>query len=161
MRFPSALLGGFETARESIFRLETLDFYAGDPNAERHRTGGSWLDTPSKDDWCRLVRRRTAEGVVMRRVHLVRRPLSAYLRYRIDWSNPLNIAAGEDCRIVEAGIDGATDFWMFDDEVAWLMRYDAGGDLRAVESAAPDDLARCREWKRRAVDLALLAESGR
>lgn len=150
--FPSGLLEAFDTAQRAIFRLETRRFYVGDPNYARFVAGEPWQDTASKDHWCDLVRRRTADGVVMRRVHLVRRPLSDYVRFRLQWSNPRNIDAGEDCRIAEGGPWEAPDFWLFDDSAAWLMRYDADGSLIAVDAAPVDVVDRCREWSRQAYD---------
>lgn len=127
----------FESASRSIFRLETLQYYAGDPNFDRFLAGETWEDTESKRHWVDLVLRRRRDGVVMQRVHAVTEPWSDYVRFEITWSYPPNVTAGEDVRI----ISGATawpgpDFWMFDDRYVWLMHYTVDGALERVEDAS-------------------------
>ena len=153
MTFPAGLLDAFETARHSTFRLETLPFYAGDPNFDRWLVGEPWQDTESKAHWCDLVRRRTAGGVAMQRVHLVTEPLSDYLRFELEWSYPPNVKAGEDVRVLVADYWGATDFWLFDDRELWVMHYDVDGQMatpsRASTAAA---LGKARHWRGAALE---------
>lgn len=133
--FPQGLLDAFETAQHSIFRLETLPYYAGDPNFDRFLAGEPWQDTESKRSWCDLVRRRTVEGVSMQRVHVVTEPLSDYLRFELSWSYPPNVEAGEDIRVLVGSAEAlprARDFWLFDDTQAWWMDYDQQGQLTGV-----------------------------
>jgi len=124
----------FETARHSIFRLETLQFYAGDPNFDRFMAGESWEDTDSKRHWVDLVRRRVADGVTMQRVHAVTEPWSDYVRFEITRSYPPNVAAGEDIRIINGRRPWpGPDFWMFDDSRVWVLHYTDDGALECVE----------------------------
>jgi len=132
----SAFQEAFETARHSIFRLETLQYYAGDPNFDRFTAGETWQDTDSKRHWVELVQRRSGQGVVMQRVHAVTEPWTDYVRFELTWSYPPNVTAGEDVRIITAAAPWTgPDFWMFDDEQLWLMHYDQAGDLVRVEDA--------------------------
>jgi hypothetical protein len=144
----------FELARHSIFRLETLQHYGGDPNFTRFQTGQSWQDTESKRHWVDLVKRRVADGVAMQRVHVVITPWADYVRFEITWSYPPNAAAGEDIRIVSATQPWAgPDFWMFDDDRVWLMHYRHNGDLERVEDASgcTSTVRACLALKRRAL----------
>jgi hypothetical protein len=132
-----AFQAAFESARYSIFRLETLQYYAGDPNFDRFLVGGAWEDTDSKRHWVDLVRRRRRDGVVVQRVHTVTEPWSDYVRFEITWSYPLNVAAGEDIRIITGSAPWhEPDFWMFDDRFVWLMHYSADGVLQRVEEVS-------------------------
>jgi len=88
-----AFQDAFETARHSIFRLETFQFYAGDPNFDRFLAGGSWQDTDSKRHWLDLVRRRVADGVTMQRVHTVTEPWTDYCASR----SPVDPSRAEAC----------------------------------------------------------------
>lgn len=147
----------FESARHSIFRLETLQHYEGDPNFDRFMTGGTWNDTDSKRHWVDLVRRRTQDGVVMRRVHVVTEPWSDYVRFEIAWSYPPNVTAGEDIRIITGTAPWpGPDFWMFDDRSVWLMHYTGDGDLERVEdvSASPAMVTACQARKEQALRVA-------
>ena len=96
----AAFQDAFENATRSIFRLETLQHYAGDPNFDRFLARKTWRDTESKRHWVNLVRRRVGQGVCMQRVHVVTEPWSDYIRFELTWSYPPNVAAGEDIRIV-------------------------------------------------------------
>jgi hypothetical protein len=145
---PQGLLDAFETAQHSIFRLETLQHYAGDREAELGE---------AKQHWCDLVRRRTADGVTMTRVHVVEHPLTDYMRFELTQSYPPNTRAGEDVRIVPAPVKGLPerfDFWMFDESSAWLMRYDDAGQLTAVLDVSDDGskMDICRYYARVALE---------
>jgi hypothetical protein len=149
-----AFQAAFETARQSIFRLETLQFYAGDPNFDRFTAEETWEDTDSKQHWVDLVRRRVGDGVAMQRVHVVTEPWSDYVRFEITWSYPPNIAAGEDIRIITVPTPWPEpDFWIFDDVSVWLMHYTRGGVLERVEdvSAFAPMVAACQARKERAL----------
>lgn len=89
----------------------------------------------------------------MRRVHLVRLPLSEYL----GWEFAVQTAsadAGEDIRVVDLDdhpefAEGAEDFLLFDDRVAVRMRYDEDGRLVRPERIGQDGIERCRAWRDR------------
>lgn len=144
----------FENAQESVFRLETLQHYAGDPNFDRFRAGEAWQDTDSKRHWIDLLGRRTGQGVVMQRVHVVTEPWSDYVRFELTWSYPPNVAAGEDIRIVTSPTAWpGPDFWLFDDRRVWVMHYDSDGVLVQVEDVSTSEITvqECRVRKRQAL----------
>jgi hypothetical protein len=94
-----------------------------------------------------------AAGKRWGRVHVVRHPLSEYLRYEMV-GYVESAAAGEEIRIADqaAHPDLASvgpDFWLFDadtpDAFAVLMHYDAGNRLARYEpTTSPDVLSECR-----------------
>lgn len=149
-----AFQDAFERAEQSIFRLETLQHYAGDPNFDRFQAGEPWQDTDSKRHWVKLVRRRVSHGVVLQRVHVVVEPWSDYVRFELTWSYPPNVEAGEDVRIITTPTAWAgPDFWLFDDHRVWLMHYDATGVLVQVEDASASEtvVRTCRVRKQQAL----------
>ena len=133
----------FETARYSIFRLETLPAYggsgeggglaaflAGDPRPT-HQEMLEWMD---------LIRANARIGCVMRRVHVVEEPLSDYLRFELCWGYPYSVSAGEDVRILAVSEGEAWpedvphwDFWLYDSHRLIDMHYDRDGDWLGVE----------------------------
>ncbi|PRH77196.1 hypothetical protein C6N75_21610 [Streptomyces solincola] len=147
----------FETFERAAFRLETLAEY--DVEEEREEIarflagedmGPEWDDNP----W---VRSMTDKGKSVSRVHVLRSPLSDYLRYELA-AYPGNIAAGESIGIIdrsEQSADGLPDhdFWLFDDRGVYRMHYTpegafVGGELlpeeRLAEYQAYRDLALAR-----------------
>src|SRR6266566_1026013 len=128
-----ALLYGF---RHSAFRLETLQRYAVEAEAERFR---AWADgrplperSPRSSPWLRQMAETTEAGVKWSRVHLVKAPLTAYLRYEFV-SYRESALAGQEARIVDLDAHPELamlheDFWLIDGDeptaLAVLMRYD-------------------------------------
>ncbi|MDL4771640.1 hypothetical protein QP090_05635 [Actinomadura xylanilytica] len=81
--------------------------------------------------WLDKVANGVRAGKSFQRVHVVRRPLSDYLRYEFEWGYAFNVKAGEDVRILD--LTGKPDpglpdhdFWLFDDAtiVRMLYRFD-------------------------------------
>jgi hypothetical protein len=145
----------FHLFSESMFRLETLPVYR-EPSedagiAHFEATGEIRIDEPDTVAWMGMLAGHAAAGRSMRRVHLVRLPLTDYLRFEFAWQQN-SVAAGEDIRVVDlaehpdlAALD--TDFWLFDDRVPIWMRYEADGTIIGPERASNDELARLRGWR--------------
>ena len=127
-----------------VFRLETLDYYDAPNEHEPYRRflAGERADLAWREPWKRLVRDVRASGRTMERVHVVSEPVSDYIRFELLDVYPANADAGEDVRILsrsEAWPSGL-DFWLFDDDLAALLKYDSGGrvsEVRLIE----DDMA--------------------
>ncbi len=116
----TTLAEAFENFEREAFRLETLPAY----------------DVPGQEDlteWHATLDAGRARGAVFRRVHVVERPLSDYLRWEVE-QYKLNARHGEKIRLVEANSthDVPTDFWLFDRRHAFDMRYDEGGRFQGV-----------------------------
>jgi hypothetical protein len=117
----------------SAFRLETLPEYSVPQEAEllaRFKRGQP-VDLPDDHPWLVNVRRHCRAGKVMRRVRVVSRPLTDYLRMELSWY-PKSVAAGEDIRITEQSLRG--DFWLFDDEAVIVLKYDETGRFLSAEA---------------------------
>lgn len=134
-----SLFDGFE---HTAYRLETLQCYRDDDEAEALRSflaGEPPGPYPGKDRWTARVRAAVAVGKVMHRVHIIAEPLTDYLRYEIYWSYSLNVAVGEDIRILPipagqwpAGLP-REDYWLFDSRTLARMHYDDSGRMARIE----------------------------
>ena len=157
----------FASFRHSAFRLETLPAYAVDEETESFRAWKEGQPAPPWQldrDWCRLVAEATAAGKRMHRVRVVRRPLSEYVRFELDWGYPQNVEAGEDIRILELGRDDQLpaipepergyDYWCFDAVTVVRLEYDGTGRFVGVVGASEhaSRFVVCQEYaNRRAV----------
>jgi len=152
-------LGAFVDDRmgASLFRLETRDRYAVDSdagNVARYLAGEPAPSMAVKGPWLRRLERERAEGKRRTRVHVLRGPLSEYLRYECEWGYRYTAAAGEEIYILDLaerpGPDELIDedFLLLDDRYVMLVRYDdedrfVGGDpLPAIELTR---YRRCRD----------------
>lgn len=121
----------FETFERTAFRLETLAVYDVEDEREEiarflagEDMGPDWDDNP----W---VRSMTDQGKSVSRVHVLRSPLTDYLRYELA-AYPGNITAGESIGIIdltEQDVRGLPDhdFWFFDDRDVYRMHYTSAG----------------------------------
>jgi len=138
-----------------VFRLELLDAYevgtdGGD--VARYLAGEHFPDPDRKGPWLAHLRAERADGRLRQRVHVLRTPLSGYLRYECEWGYEPNSDAGEDIGILDLAerplppaLDGIDcDFWLLDDEQAIKMHYDQGGRFTGAELLAPAELPRYR-----------------
>ncbi|MGH8932898.1 MAG: DUF6879 family protein [Egibacteraceae bacterium] len=145
-----------EVFSSSAFRIETLDWYSVPEEAqalERFRTTGQARD-PYVDEWFRLVCGHIAAGRTMRRVHLLRLPLSDYLRWELTVQQG-SVEQGEDIRVVDLDLhpelaDIDEDFWLFDDRVPVRMAYDSQGRLIRPERMPNGAIDHVRGWRDRA-----------
>jgi hypothetical protein len=150
-------LGEYIDARltRSAFRLELLDRYDVESDGadyERFLRGESTPTMDRKNPWLNRLRRERAAGIHNHRVHVLRTPLTDYLRYECEWGYAYNAAAGEDIRILDVTErsvpDGLVDhdFWLIDDEHGIRMHYDAGGRFIGAEPVAdPAPYRRARD----------------
>jgi hypothetical protein len=157
----------FELAEVDIFRLETLQNYGNsgeEPALAAFEAGEPHLITPGKREWLALVRDRTATGCAMQRVHIVREPITAYLRFELTWGYLPNVEAGEEIGIIPvppgkpwpAELPERTDFWLFDLTVLYAMRYDRANAWMATEQVTkPRAIEQARRWREAALRLAV------
>lgn len=142
-------LGSHLAARHTrdLFRLETLPYYhaaSDDEDYRRYLDGAREPSAAAKKPWLERLRGDTAAGRRWRRVHVLRQPLSDYLRYECEWGYTFNTEAGEDVRVVDLSLapPGAEiladigDFFVIDDQHAVRMQYTDHGRF---EGAAPVD----------------------
>lgn len=141
----------------SVFRLETLNCYDDDSDGNdvtRYLAGEAEPAASARRVWLDELRDDAAAGKLWQRLHVLRTPLTDYLRYECEWSYAYNVAAGEDVRILDltgtprpAGL-GNEEFALIDDAHVLLMRYTSGGKLLGADLAPQHDLEhyrRCRD----------------
>ncbi|WP_282203553.1 DUF6879 family protein [Kitasatospora fiedleri] len=134
----------FRTFERTAFRLETLAVYDVDEEREEFADflAGKGLPAERSDNpW---VRSMTDLGKQVARVHVLRSPLSDYLRYELA-SYPGNVKAGESIGIIDtarqevAGLPDH-DFWLFDDTTVYRMHYTVAGRFIGGERLPADRL---------------------
>ena len=136
----------FRDFRKAAFRLELHPIYAmpGEADEIRRFLAGEKPPEGYHYGWLDTVAAAQAAGKTMRRVRVVRQPLSDYIRYEFEWGFIYNVAAGEDIRVLDLthradpGLPDH-DFWLFDESVVVRMLYRPDGTQIARELAeAPD-----------------------
>lgn len=141
----------FETFERTAFRLETLAVY--DVEDEQQEFEDFLSGKPMPPEWADnpWVRSMTDLGKQVARVHVLRSPLSDYLRFELA-AYPGNIKAGESIGIIDlaqrevAGIPDH-DFWLFDDAEAYRMHYTEAGQFIGAELLADDRLDEYRRYR--------------
>jgi len=147
----------FDRFKGSAWRLETLQRYIFAGEEDRVRAWREGRPRPERSvrtsPWLRRVALTTAMGKRWGRVHIVRHPLSEYLRYQM-MGYIESGAAGEEIRIADQATDpslttAGPDFWLFDGDsanaYAVLMRYGEDGRWLGAElTSDPAVLAKCR-----------------
>lgn len=140
-----------ERLTRSAFRLELLDRY--DAESERADFGRFLQGEPvsslaQRRPWLDRLRTEAQAGILNQRVHVLRTPLTDYLRFECEWGYACNADAGEDIRIIDLaerplppGLPDH-DFWLIDDRHAIRMHYSDGGRFLGAEPADPGDLPR-------------------
>jgi Family of unknown function (DUF6879) len=144
----------FESFSHSAFRVETLPEYKVEVEAHYFRLfllGHPPPESRKERAWLKTVAAANARGGTMQRVRVVRRPLTHYIAFELEWGFPENEQAGEQIRILELAHgehlpDVDHDFWLFDDSIVVRMEYDDEG--RFVRPVAEQDATtyrRCRD----------------
>ncbi|MFE3990266.1 DUF6879 family protein [Streptomyces goshikiensis] len=141
----------FETFERTAFRLETVAVYTVEEEREEFERfladgdmGPDWDDNP----W---VRSMTDKGKEVSRVHVLRSPLTDYLRYELA-AYPGNITAGETIGIIDLSGQSVTDppdhdFWLFDDQDVYRMHYTPEGAFIGAELLTANRLAEYQGYR--------------
>ncbi|MBB1256569.1 hypothetical protein H3146_24935 [Streptomyces sp. OF3] len=141
----------FKTFERTAFRLETLAEYDVEEEQEEiarflagEDMGPEWDDNP----W---VRSMTDKGKSVARVHVLRSPLTDYLRYELS-AYPGNVKAGESIGIIDLAeqmVSGLPDhdFWLFDDRGVYRMHYTPEGRFVGAELLPASRLAEYRGYR--------------
>lgn len=127
-----ALFHGFAY---SMFRLETLQAYRGQRDLDllgQFLAGEPRPPDPAKAEWTSMIVSNVRAGKAVQRVHIVREPLTDYLRFELTWGYEPNAAAGEDVRIFPIGEHDPWpadlpqhDYWLFDSAELYDLHYDS------------------------------------
>ena len=144
----------------TLFRLETKDFLDVPSDGEdfqRYLSGQPGPDMARKGPWLDVIRNEAADGKHTFRVHVVRSPLTSYLRFDFEWGYVFNEQAGERIGILDLAERECPsdlifqDFWLIDEEHLVLMHYDDCGRYVGAEPISdPEQLVRYKECARTA-----------
>ena len=148
------------TTRSAV-HLELRDAY--DPETPQYREwlAGTPRPVPASPEWYDFVREHTARGVRFRRARIVSEPLSDYIRFELEATGGLNVAAGEEVRWLPrrlaCGLSvPVNDYWVFDDR---LVRFGFfAGDGTYLDDELTDDpeiVRSCAEAFERVWELAV------
>lgn len=147
------LMRMLRTFATSAFRLETRQLYATDGETAAF---AAWRESgriPDADDpliasWTELVRARAEDAAQIRRVHVVSKPLTTYVRFELAMQRAHSLPAGEQVRLVDAdaypGLAQAADFWLLDNRVGVRLIYDDAGQLTGLQRMATGEVDTAR-----------------
>ncbi len=147
-------LGTFiaEHHRTDLLRVQTLDYYdvtSDGDDYRRYLDGEAAATAAGKREWLDRLRTDAAAGRLRRNVHIVRSPLTPYLRYQFEWCYVPNNGAGQNIRILDvtetpaaAALVKVGDLAVVEGRHVARLHYDANGDYRGAV-AAGDDAALC------------------
>ncbi|MFE3941403.1 DUF6879 family protein [Streptomyces sp. NPDC059118] len=135
----------FDRFQREAFRLETLDDYSKSGNVDAYHA--FLAGEPQPDDynagWVEELRSHTGKGKRVYRVHILRRPLTDYLRFELGWGYQKNMSGGEEFFILDITdrpsiLENVPDFWLFDSESVAVMNYDGTGKYLGSEVLPPE-----------------------
>ena len=144
----------FDSFSRSAWRLELHPVYTMPQEAEslsRWRAGEP-LSEDHWSPWMERVAGYRASGRSIGRVHVVRSPLSEYLRFEIDWYYRRHVQAGEDIRVLDLtdkpdpGLPDH-DFWLFDERQVVQMLYRPDGTQIGRELVEHPDIEAYLRWR--------------
>ncbi|MFB7253291.1 DUF6879 family protein [Streptomyces nojiriensis] len=138
----------FDDFDREAFRLETLDDYSGSGNVDAYRVFQAGQEQPEgyNAGWVNELRDLTNAGKRVYRVHVLRRPLTEYLRFELGWGYRTNMTGGEEFFILDVTdasnpLDAVPDFWLFDSKDTAVMRYDDAGGFLGADVLPQDEAA--------------------
>lgn len=144
----------FQDFRTSAFRLELQQVYTmpGEADEFRRFLAGEKLPPDYHYGWLDTVARAVEAGKTIRRVRVVRQPLTDYIRYQFEWGFVYNVAAGEGIRVLDLTDQAGPelpdhDFWLFDDVTVVKMLYRPDGTQIARELVQDPDLPAYRRYR--------------
>lgn len=130
----------FKEFKNEAFRLELLQQYIVPEEADMLRlfleTGE--LELPEDDEWLETIHNAKSRGASMKRVHVIEKPLSDYIRFELK-AYEYNQRAGEDIFLLDhddylaLNLGELNDFWLFDDEFVLNMVYAEDGTFTRSE----------------------------
>ncbi len=144
----------FRDFQTSAFRLELRPFYTmpGEADELRRFKAGEKPPADYHYGWLDTMAAAREAGKTVRRVRVVRRPLTDYIRYEFEWGFVYNVAAGEDIRVLDL-TDGPRpelsdhDFWLFDESTVVKLLYRPDGTQIERELVEHPDLDAYLSWR--------------
>jgi hypothetical protein len=137
----------FRDFTSSAFRLELHPIYTmpGEADELRRFRAGEKPPDGYHYGWLDTVAAAVQAGKTIRRVRVVPRPLSDYIRYEFEWGFVYNVAAGEDIRVLDLTDKPGPplpdhDFWLFDETTVVKLLYRPDGTQVGRELVEAPDL---------------------
>jgi hypothetical protein len=144
----------FRDFDSSAFRLELQPVYTmpGEADELRRFRAGEKPPADYHYGWLDTVAEARRAGKTMRRVKVVRRPLTDYTMYQSSWGFVYNVEAGEDIRVLDltdrAGPELPDhDFWLFDEDTVVKLLYRPDGTQIGRELVEHPDLDAYLSWR--------------
>lgn len=144
----------FDSFTRSAWRLELHPVYTvpQETDAISRWRAGERLPEDHWSPWMERVAGYRAAGRGLGRVHVVRRPLSEYIRFEFDWYYRHHARAGEEIRILD--LTGKPDpglpdhdFWLFDERQVVKMIYRPDGTQIGRELIERPDIEMYIKWR--------------
>jgi len=161
----SKLIDKFTNFKKEAFRLELLQKY--DVEFEREsfleflKTGKLVADKTT-NAYSELITKAKKRGAEMKRIHVIKLPLSDYLlfeiaayKFNIDSGEKVYLLLQEDFERFRSKIN--YDFWLFDDNVIFKMNYDVEGKFLGLDEVT-EDISEFIELKNKLLSEATLLE---
>lgn len=129
----------FRTFHRSSWRWECQGEYAVDDAKLQRWRDGLPPDLEAKRPWLDFIRGVVAEGKAWQRARMLTEPLTEYLQWMLE-NTQTNVDAGEDIRWVQQSTARQLampgyDFYLFDDRLVAIMRFDDNKLLTHVETS--------------------------
>jgi len=144
----------FRDFQSSAFRLELHPVYTmpGEADELRRFIAGERPPADYHYGWLDTMAAARAADKTVRRVRVVRQPLTGYIRYEFAWGFVYNVAAGEDIQILDLTDQPVPDlpdhdFWLFDDVTVVKLLYRPDGTQIGRELVTEPDLDAYRSWR--------------
>ncbi|MGH3550946.1 MAG: DUF6879 family protein [Pseudonocardiaceae bacterium] len=125
------------TSPGDMLRIQTLDRYgvpSDDADFAGYLEGAPAPTSPYQEPFFQELHSGVAAKMRWRNLHVVRQPLSDYLRYAFEWVYTYSSDAGQDIRILDLGeqpaggvLQRTGDFWVVEHQHVALVRYDDQG----------------------------------
>jgi hypothetical protein len=138
----------FASFDRSAWRLELWPIYTvpQEQDAIARFRAGERLPPSHRSAWMDRVAGYVETGRTIGRVHVVRRPLSEYLKFEFEWYYRHHVKVGEGIRILDVTDQPANglpdhDFWMFDDKHVVKMLYRPDGSQTGRDLIEQPDIA--------------------
>lgn len=158
----------FDDFKHAAFRLETLPRYTVDSETERlsrYMSGAPLQIEPGTREWLEFMESEIRSGKRWHKVHILRSPISDYLRFECEWGYAVSSQYGQEVLILDeterARPEGIPDedFWLFDDDSAVRLHYDGEGRFLGAELVDETDVPRFCGYRDVAIEAAEPFES--
>ncbi|WP_433253189.1 DUF6879 family protein [Streptosporangium sp. CA-135522] len=117
----------------TAIHLEMRDAYTPDDPVYLDWKAGRQIDAVERwPEWVKLARETIARGVSIRRARIVSEPITEFIRYEYELTEPLNTGIGELVKWLprrqasDIALPG-NDFWLFDDRLVRFGHFSGDG----------------------------------